>query len=112
MMRIIRAQDLPSQLIEFFASVGIALVFLYVAFVTRSQMSDFLQFIGSIFLMYQPIKAISRRHNQIEQGRAASLHIFSLFASRPTVVVQPQPTPLRSACADIHFDDVDFDYRK
>jgi len=110
MMRIVRAQDLPSQLIEFFASVGIALVFLYVAFVTRSQMSDFVQFIGSIFLMYQPIKAISRLHNQLEQGRAASLHIFSLLASRPTVVEPAQPAPLRAAGADIHFDHVDFDY--
>ena len=110
MMRIVRAQDLPSQLIEFFASVGIALVFLYVAFVTRSQMSDFVQFIGSIFLMYQPIKAISRLHNQLEQGRAASRHIFSLLASRPTVVEPAQPVPLRAAGADIHFDHVDFDY--
>jgi len=110
MMRIVRAQDLPSQLIEFFASVGIALVFLYVAFVTRSQMSDFVQFIGSIFLMYQPIKAISRLHNQLEQGRAASRHIFSLLASRPTVVEPAQPAPLRAAGADIHFDHVDFDY--
>ncbi len=110
MMRIVRAQDLPSQLIEFFASVGIALVFLYVAFVTRSQMSDFVQFIGSIFLMYQPIKAISRLHNQLEQGRAASRHIFSLLASRPTVVEPAQPAPLRAAAADIHFDHVDFDY--
>ena len=105
MMRIVRAQDLPSQLIEFFASVG-----LYVAFVTRSQMSDFVQFIGSIFLMYQPIKAISRLHNQLEQGRAASRHIFSLLASRPTVVEPAQPVPLRAAGADIHFDHVDFDY--
>jgi subfamily B ATP-binding cassette protein MsbA len=110
MMRIVRAQDLPSQLIEFFASVGIALVFLYVAFVTRSQMSDFVQFIGSIFLMYQPIKAISRLHNQLEQGRAASRHIFSLLASHPTVVEPAQPAPLRAAGADIHFDHVDFDY--
>ena len=110
MMRIVRAQDLPSQLIEFFASVGIALVFLYMAFVTRSQMSDFVQFIGSIFLMYQPIKAISRLHNQLEQGRAASRHIFSLLASRPTVVEPAQPAPLRAAGADIHFDHVDFDY--
>jgi subfamily B ATP-binding cassette protein MsbA len=110
MMRIVRAQDLPSQLIEFFASVGIALVFLYVAFVTRSQMSDFVQFIGSIFLMYQPIKAISRLHNQLEQGRAASRHIFSLLASRPTVVEPVQPVPLSAAGADIHFDHVDFDY--
>jgi len=110
MMRIVRAQDLPSQLIEFFASVGIALVFLYVAFVTRSQMSDFVQFIGSIFLMYQPIKAISRLHNQLEQGRAASRQIFSLLASRPTVVEPAQPAPLRAAGADIHFDHVDFDY--
>jgi subfamily B ATP-binding cassette protein MsbA len=110
MMRIVRAQDLPSQLIEFFASVGIALVFLYVAFVTRSQMSDFVQFIGSIFLMYQPIKAISRLHNQLEQGRAASQQVFSLLASRPTVVEPAQPVPLRAAGADIHFDHVDFDY--
>ncbi|HEY2951473.1 MAG TPA: ATP-binding cassette domain-containing protein, partial [Verrucomicrobiae bacterium] len=72
--------------------------------------SDFLQFILSIFMMYAPIKAISRLYNQLEQGRAASQQVFALLATRPTVQEPLQPVALQAAGADIHFDGIDFDY--
>src|ERR1044071_2969325 len=76
-MRILRAFELPSQLTEFLGAVGVSLMFLYVALFSRTTMTagDFLQFVGSVFLMYQPIKSMTRLHNQLEQARAASQRV-------------------------------------
>jgi len=111
-MRVVRSLEIPSQLTEWLGAIGVSLVFLYVAFVARSQMTagDFLQFVGSVFLMYQPVKALSRLHNQLEQARAASQRIFELLDLQSGVIDPPNPVPLRAAQADIEFTDVDFDY--
>ncbi len=112
MMRTVRSCDLPSQMTEFFGSVGVALVFAYVVFVADRNMTagDFLQFIGSIFLMYQPMKALSRLHNQIEQARAASQRVFDLLTTPNTIVETATPLPLRARGADVSFDDISFSY--
>ena len=50
LMRVIRANEIPSQLMEFFGAAGIALVFFYIAlqFLPKDQQpkeSDFLTFV-------------------------------------------------------------------
>ena len=75
MMRVIRANEIPSQLMEFFGVAGIALVFLYVLHLPKAQQpseSDFLAFVLSIVMIYPPIKAFTRLHNQLHQAAAAS----------------------------------------
>jgi len=111
-MRTVRAHELPSQLMEFLGSLGVAMVFLYVIFVFEKPMSagDFIQFIGSVFLLYAPVKNISRMHNQLEQARAASQRVFELLALRNEVQDPPRPLPLRAAGSPIHFDHVTFSY--
>ena len=112
MMRIVRAQELPGTLIEFFAALGVSLVFLYVVFLddTRTTPGDFFQFIGSVFLMYQPLKSLSRLYNQLAQARAASERIFELLETRNTIREPAQPVLLRAADAPIEFDDIHFSY--
>ncbi len=111
-MRIVRAQEIPGPVIEFLASLGVALVFIYVLKWGGAAFTpgDLVQFVGSIFMMYQPIKALSRLQNQLEQARAASLRVFELLDTRSSVVDPPAPVPLKAAHADIHFQEVDFDY--
>jgi ATP-binding cassette, subfamily B, bacterial MsbA len=111
-MRILRAQEIPGPVIEFVGSVGVALVFLYVVFLSDPKPStgDLLQFMGSIFLMYQPIKSIGRLQNQLEQARAASQRVFEYLSQASTVIDPAAPVPLRAAKADIEFRDIDFDY--
>jgi subfamily B ATP-binding cassette protein MsbA len=111
-MRTVRAHELPSQLMEFLGSLGVAMVFIYVIFVFKEPMSagDFIQFIGSVFLLYAPVKNISRMHNQLEQARAASQRVFELLALRNEVQDPPQPIPLRAAGAAIQFNRVSFSY--
>jgi ATP-binding cassette, subfamily B, bacterial MsbA len=112
MMRSVRATELPSQFTEFMGGVGIALVLAYVVLFLggKPDTADFIQFVIGIVLMYQPIKALARLHNQLNQAQAASARVFELLDMPSTVVEPASPVPLQAANADIHFDHVDFDY--
>jgi subfamily B ATP-binding cassette protein MsbA len=111
-MRIVRSIEIPGPLIEFLGAVGVSLVLLYLVYHTHAQASqtDFLRLIISIFMMYQPMKNLTRLHNQIVQARAASERIFELLATQNSVPEPAQPRLLQAAGADIHFENVDFSY--
>jgi ATP-binding cassette, subfamily B, bacterial MsbA len=111
-MRIVRANEIPGPLIEFFGSCGVALLLAYLIYLSPSHPSstDFIQMIGSIFVMYQPLKNITRLQNQIVQARAASERAFALLATQNAVPEPAQPRLLRADSADIQFDRVNFSY--
>ncbi|MBU6410577.1 MAG: ATP-binding cassette domain-containing protein, partial [Verrucomicrobia bacterium] len=99
-------------LIEFFGSCGVALLLAYL--ICRPEghpnPADFLQLIGGIFVMYQPMKNLTQLQNQLVQARAASERAFALL-DEPNAVPEPaQPKQLQAAGADILFDHVDFGY--
>jgi ATP-binding cassette, subfamily B, bacterial MsbA len=110
-MKILRAAELPGPLIEFFGAVGVACFFIYIAFWAKQETpANLMQFIGSIFLMYQPIKSLIRLHNQLEQANAATQPVFDILNTRSTVVEPADPKPLRAVGADITFENVHFSY--
>jgi subfamily B ATP-binding cassette protein MsbA len=114
-MRVMRANEIPGQLMEFVGSVGVALVLTYVVFSSakagqQPKPGDVLAFIAAVFLMYQPIKNLARLHNQLQQARAASSRVFELLDTPNTVVDPSSPQKLDAAGKDIHFDHIDFDY--
>ena len=82
-MRVLRSSEISGPMIEFFGSVGVAGFFVYFAFFSKVKTTpaDLIQFVGAIFLMYQPIKSIIRLHNQLEQAHAASEPVFALLAT-------------------------------
>ena len=117
LMRVIRANEIPSQLMEFFGAAGIALVFLYIQhsmqFLPKDQQpksSDFLTFVLTVVMIYPPIKALTRLHNQLHQARAASERVFELLAMKNSVPEPVQPKMLHALHADIQFENVDFSY--
>jgi subfamily B ATP-binding cassette protein MsbA len=102
---------------EFFGAVGIALVFLYIQhsmqFLPKDQQpksSDFLTFVLTIVMIYPPIKAFTRLHNQLHQARAASERVFELLATKNSVPEPAQPKMLHALNADIEFQNLDFNY--
>jgi subfamily B ATP-binding cassette protein MsbA len=109
MMRVLRSFEVPSQLTEFLGGVGVALVFLYLLFVPAKP-GDMLSFVTGIFLMYQPIKSMSRLHNQLQQARAASERIFEFLDTPNSILDPPKPQQLRAAKADIDFVNIEFGY--
>ncbi|HEY9510844.1 MAG TPA: ABC transporter ATP-binding protein [Verrucomicrobiae bacterium] len=109
-MRVVRANNLPSAITEFLGAVGVSLI-LYVA--TRSDTTtfgDFAAFVGSVFMMYAPVKNLTRLHNQLHQAQAASSRVFELLATESTIPEPESPLPLKAANADIVFENVDFQY--
>jgi ATP-binding cassette, subfamily B, bacterial MsbA len=111
-MRIVRAMEIPGPLIEFFGSCGVALLLAYLIYLSPSHPSatDFIQLVGSIFVMYQPLKNLTRLQNQIVQARAASERVFALLATQNAVPEPAQPRLLHADSADIQFDHVHFSY--
>ena len=113
-MRIVRGSEAPGPMIEFFGSVGVALVLLYLTCWSQPEqqpsIGDFSQFIFSLFLMYAPIKNLSRMATQLQQARAASQRVFELLATPTTVLEPAAPKPLRATGAEIHFARVEFSY--
>jgi subfamily B ATP-binding cassette protein MsbA len=115
MLRVIRANEIPSQVTEFLGGLGVALVLVYVVLSTgptkaAPDAGAFIAFIGSIFLMYTSIKNLTRLQNQLQQARSANQRVFELLDTVSTITDPPKPLPLLASQADIQFDNVDFDY--
>lgn len=108
-MRIVRAQSIPSPLIEFFGSCGVAL--LVAIIISKPQApANFIGLIGSVFLIYPPLKNLNMLHNWLTQGRAASERVFELLDTKNTVPEPAQPKALNASNADVVFDNVSFNY--
>jgi subfamily B ATP-binding cassette protein MsbA len=117
LMRVVRANEIPSQLMEIFGALGIALVFFYIQhamqFLPKAQQpkeADFLTFVLTIVMIYPPVKSFTRLHNQVHQARAASERVFELLAMKNSVPEPVQPKMLYAANADIVLENVEFNY--
>jgi ATP-binding cassette, subfamily B, bacterial MsbA len=112
LMRITRATEIPSLLIEFFGACGLALMLAYLVGPAggRPQPTDFLQLLLSLIYIYQPLKNLTRLQNQVVQARAATERVFEILATKNSVPEPAQPRTLQAAKADIEFDHVDFAY--
>jgi subfamily B ATP-binding cassette protein MsbA len=98
---------------EFLGVAGVALVFIYLLHLPRNERPsevDFSTFVLGIVMMYPPIKAFTRLHNQLHQASAASQRVFELLETKSTIVDPPHPVPLEAKRADIYFENIDFDY--
>ena len=113
MMRVIRANEIPSQFTEFFAALGIALVFFYILSLPPDQcprQADLTAFVLAVVMIYPPVKQLTRLHNQLHQARAASERVFELLALKNSVPEPVQPKMLHADQADIQFENIDFSY--
>ena len=111
-MRIVRANEITSPIIDVLGATGMAIALIYMNSTpgARPSTGDFTQLIMSIFLMYPPMKNLSRLHNQINQARAASERVFELLATKNSVPEPAAPKMLHADKADIVFENLDFSY--
>ena len=115
MLRVVRANEIPSQTTEVLGGFGVALVFVYLVLSADplkppAMPSNFIAFIVSFGMMYPSIKNLTRLQNQLQQARSANQRVFELLDTVSTITDPPKPVPLQAKQADIHFDNVDFDY--
>lgn len=111
-LAMLRAVNLPGPLMEAVGAVGVAAFLLYSLEVAHETPGDLIQFVGAVFLLYAPLKALARLPIQIEHSRAAAESVFALLEIQSTVLEPGQPKPLVAAGATIQFDAVSFHYEQ
>ena len=109
MMRIIRSLEATGPLVEIIAAIGVGMALLYV-YAANLSAGRFLGLMTGIFLLYDPIKTLSRLHIVIQRSVAATTAIFSILDSKPTVQDAPNAVALSSSQGRIDFEDVTFRY--
>ncbi len=109
MMRIIRSMEATGPLVETIAAVGIGLALLYV-YAANLSAGRFFGLITGIFILYDPIKTLSKIQIVMQQSIAATTAIFELLDSEPTVQDAPNAVTLSSSQGRIDFENVTFRY--
>ncbi len=109
MMRIIRSLEAVGPLVETMAAIGVGMALLYV-YAENLSVGRFFGLISGIFILYDPIKTLSRIHLVMQRSIAATTSIFALLDSKSTVQDAPDAVVLSSSQGRIDFEDVTFRY--
>src|SRR6266513_2240772 len=110
-MRMIRSMEAVGPMVEIIAAAGVGLALLYVYTVNLSA-GRFFGLISGIFLLYTPIKTLSKIHITLQRTISATTEVFRILDSEPAVQDQPDATELTSCAGLIEFEHVSFRYAK
>ena len=109
MMRMVKATEAVGPLVEIIASFGVGLALLYV-YATNLSAGRFFGLISGIFILYEPIKTLSKLHIVMQRSLGATTQIFSILDSVPSVRDAPNAIELVSSKGRIDFEKVTFRY--
>ncbi|MEI8342548.1 MAG: ABC transporter ATP-binding protein, partial [Verrucomicrobiota bacterium] len=110
-MRVRRAMETTAPVVESLAAVGVALGLYYVYSVGMSG-STFLSLCIGIFLLYQPIKTLSKLHLTLVRSHVVIANVFEMMRRKPSVADAPDAKMLTTCQGGIEFENVTFSYRK
>jgi len=103
------AMGIVGPLIEGVAALGIMMALVYVYY-SHMQFSVFVMMLGSLFLLYSPIKKLSKVHVSIQKALGATTKIFELLDVKPLISDAPDALQLENCRGAITFNDVTFQY--
>jgi subfamily B ATP-binding cassette protein MsbA len=112
-MKVVKVQAMTSPLSEMFAGVGAAAVIYYGGYSVVSGHStpgNFFSFMTALFMLYEPVKRLSRINNVIQQGIAAGTRVFEVIDTLPEVREREDAIDLPPIRDGIEFSNVDFRY--
>ena len=108
-MRVHKNTEITTPLVEAVAALGVGLALFYV-FYAELTAAKFLALMAGIFLLYEPVKALSRIHLQLQRCLAATTNIFALMREPRAIEDAPDAQVLTSCRGQIEFDRVAFSY--
>jgi subfamily B ATP-binding cassette protein MsbA len=108
-MRMVKSMEAIGPLVETIASIGVGLALFYV-YATKLPAGQFLGLICGIFLLYDPIKTLSKLHIVMQRSIGATTKIFGLLDSAPTVSDVAGAIDLTTSEGRIDFEHVTFRY--
>ena len=109
MMRITRSMEAISPLVESIAAIGVGFALLYVYF-AHLPAAKFMALIAGIFLLYDPIKTLSRMHIMMQRSIQATVEIFRIMDSESSVEDRPDAIALPHSQGALELEHVTFRY--
>jgi subfamily B ATP-binding cassette protein MsbA len=112
-MKVAKVQALAAPLSEVFGGIGAAAVIYYGGYNVVNGIAtpgNFFSFITALFMLYAPVKGLSRVNNVIQQGVAAGIRVFEVVDTLPEVREKADAVPLSGTPAEIVFERVEFRY--
>ncbi len=108
-MRITRAMESVGPLVETIAAVGVGLALIYVYF-SHLSAARFIALNTGIFLLYDPIKTLSRIQVVMERSIQATVEVFAILDIKPSVVDAADAIVLPKVEGVIELERVTFRY--
>ena len=108
-MRVVKAQEAVGPLVEIIASFGVGLALWYV-YAANLNAGRFFGLIAGIFIIYEPIKTLSKLHIVMQRSLGATTAIFAILDSTPTVQDSPDAKELPASRGEIDFENITFRY--
>lgn len=108
-MRVRKSIDIVQPLIESVSALGVVLAIMYVYFFDIS-LAKFLALCAGIFLLYNPVKALSKIPMVMQKCMASATNLFDLLAKNPTIQDAPNAQALTNCEGRITFENVTFGY--
>ena len=108
-MKVRKSMEMVGPLIESVSAFGVVLAMMYVYFFDIS-IIKFAALCGGIFLLYNPVKALSKIPMQMQKCMSAASNIFDIMAQTPTILDAPGAVEITECKGSISFRDVSFSY--
>jgi subfamily B ATP-binding cassette protein MsbA len=108
-MRITRSMEAVSPLVESIAAIGVGFALLYVYF-AHLPAAKFMALLAGIFLLYEPIKTLSRIHIVMQRSIQATVEIFRILDSESSVQDKPDALAISHSRGSLELDRVTFRY--
>jgi len=108
-LRVRRSTDIVQPLIESVSALGVVLAMVYVYYYHISFIK-FAALCAGIFLLYNPVKSLSKIPMLMQKCMASATNIFDLLKLQSEIQDKPDAVVLRNCTGRIEFDRVCFSY--
>ncbi len=108
-LKVRKAMEIVSPLIESVAAMGVGLALFYVWYYHVSA-ATFIGLLTGLFMLYDPVKKLSRVSAQMQRCFASTSRIFELLALDPSVKDAPDAKPLAKVRGDLKLEGIWFQY--
>lgn len=109
----LRVRSLSSPLMEFLGGVGIAFIIGYGGAQVIEGVytaGTFMSFITAVFMLYAPVKKLSKFNNRFQKGLAAVDRVFDILEQESDVRESQSPVAISGDTHRVAFEDVFFKY--
>jgi ATP-binding cassette, subfamily B, bacterial MsbA len=109
-VRVRKAIEIVSPMVEAVAAMGVGLALFYVWY-THLSAAKFLALLAGIFMLYDPVKKLSRIHLVMQQCFNATHNIFEILGRKPSIQDRPDAVEIPGSRGEIQIENVTFRYR-